>query len=203
VDFIQSLFKELEDLPGISAHKKFYPLRFTQTEKPINPKLSAVAIHLFNKNKEWYFIVIERSEYDGHHSKQIAFPGGKMDPSDSTLEETARRESIEEINIKMDHAKIVGKITPVYIPISNFEVHPYIFAHSDEPILKASIDEVNEIVFIKCSDLLDDKNLKYTDIEITKGSTMKKVPCFTLENKIIWGATALILSEIKELLKRL
>jgi hypothetical protein len=50
---------------------------------------------------------------------------------------------------------------------------------------------------------LDDKNLKYTDIEITKGSTMKKVPCFTLENKIIWGATALILSEIKELLKRL
>ncbi len=201
--FLDRLLEELSFLPGISAHKKFYPLRFENIEKPKEVKLSAIGVHFFERETEICFILIERSEYDGHHSKQIAFPGGKKELFDSNLEETARRETIEEINIEMKQAKLIGQITPVYIPVSNFEVYPYLFWHEVIPNFDLSSREVNDIFIVNCAELLDDENLTEVDIEISKNSKLKKVPCFRLQNKIVWGATALILSEIKELLKRL
>jgi 8-oxo-dGTP pyrophosphatase MutT (NUDIX family) len=201
--FLDSLSKELAFLPGIKAHKKFYPLRFENIEKPKEVKLSAIGVHFFEKETEICFILIERSEYDGHHSKQIAFPGGKKELFDSNLEETARRESIEEINIEMNRAKLIGQITPVYIPVSNFEVYPYLYWHEEIPNYDLSSLEVNDIFIVNCSDLLNDENLTEVDIEISNNSKLIKVPCFQLQNKIVWGATALILSEIKELLKRI
>lgn len=201
--FFDRFSNELQNLPGIEAHKKFYPLRFEQIEKPDEVKLSAVGVHLFEKETELCFILIERSEYDGHHSKQIAFPGGKKEIFDKDLEETARRESIEEINIKMNQVKLIGQITPVYIPVSNFEVYPFLYWHEQVPSYDSSSLEVNDIFIVNCSDLLNDDNLSEIDIEISKNSKLKKVPCFRLQNKIVWGATALILSEIREILKRL
>lgn len=201
--FLDRFSNELQNLPGIEAHKKFYPLRFEQIEKPDEVKLSAVGVHLFEKETELCFILIERSEYDGHHSKQIAFPGGKKELFDKDLEETARRESIEEINIQMKNAKLIGQITPVYIPVSNFEVYPFLYWHEQVPSYDSSSLEVNDIFIVNCSDLLNDDNLSESDIEISKNSKLKKVPCFRLQNKIVWGATALILSEIREILKRL
>ncbi len=201
--FLERFSKELQNLPGIKAHKKFYPLRFEQIEKPDDVKLSAVGVHLFEKETELCFILIERSEYDGHHSKQIAFPGGKKELFDKDLEETARRESIEEINIEMENAKFIGQITPVYIPISNFEVYPFLYWHDKVPDYDLSSQEVNDVFIVNCSDLLNDDNLSDVDIEISENTKLKKVPSFCLENKIVWGATALILSEIREILKRL
>lgn len=201
--FFDRFSNELQNLPGIEAHKKFYPLRFEHIEKPDEVKLSAVGVHLFEKESKLCFILIERSEYDGHHSKQIAFPGGKKELFDKDLEETARRESIEEINIHMKNAKLIGQITPVYIPVSNFEVYPFLYWHEQIPSYDSSSLEVNDIFIVNCSDLLNDENLSEIDIEISKNSKLKKVPCFRLQNKIVWGATALILSEIREILKRL
>lgn len=203
MEFIEQLNNELRNLPGVDAHRKFYPLRFEDIERPTEVKLAAVGVHLFEKESEYYFILIERSEYDGHHSKQIAFPGGKKEIYDKDLEETARRESIEEINIEMNHAKLIGQITPVYIPVSKFEVYPFLFWHEQVPSYDSSSLEVNDIFIVNCSDLLNNDNLSQIDIEISKNSKLKKVPCFRLQNKIVWGATALILSEIRELLKRL
>jgi 8-oxo-dGTP pyrophosphatase MutT (NUDIX family) len=203
MNFVEQFSKQLINLPGIDSHKMFYPLRFENFERKDNTKLSAVAVHFFEKDNEIHFILIERAEYNGHHSKQIAFPGGKMDFSDNSLEETARRESIEEIAISMNFAELIGQITPVYIPISNFEVYPFLYWHKRAPSFDLSSKEVNDILLVKCSDLLDDENLSEVDIEISNVSKLKRVPCFRLENKIVWGATALILSEIKELLRRL
>ena len=200
--FPERLAQELNNLPGIEAHKKFYPLRFKKPHKPIESKLSAVGVHFFEKCREQYFILIERAEYDGHHSKQIAFPGGKMDHSDKNLEETARRESIEEINIDMNDADLIGQITPVYIPVSNFEVYPFLFWHYKKPFFKVNSFEVNEILIVNCKELLSNESLMNLDIQISKNNNIKNVPCFKLENKIVWGATALILSEIKEILTR-
>ncbi|MFM7681345.1 MAG: NUDIX hydrolase [Bacteroidota bacterium] len=201
--FLDQFSNELQILPGIEAHKKFYPLRFEPIEKPTEVKLSAVGVHLFESEKEICFILIERSEYGGHHSKQIAFPGGKKELFDKDLEETARRESIEEINIAMNRARLIGQITPVYIPVSNFEVYPYLYWHEEVPKYDLSSREVNDIFIVNCSDLLNDDNLTEIDIEISKNSKLKNVPCFRLQDKVVWGATALILSEIRELLKRL
>ena len=201
--FLERITKELKNLPGIVAHQKFYPSRF-QTHKTSDlVRLSAVGVHFFEKDLERYLILIERSEYNGHHSKQIAFPGGKKEPSDSSLEETARRESIEEININMNYAELIGQITPVYIPISNFEVYPFLYWHKKMPTFDVNSNEVDEIILVKFKDLLSDENLSNFDVQITKSSSIKNVPCFKLENKIVWGATALILSEIKEILKRI
>lgn len=200
--FFDRFSNELQNLPGIEAHKKFYPLRFEHIVKPDEVKLSAVGVHLFEKETDLCFILIERSEYDGHHSKQIAFPGGKKELFDKDLEETARRESIEEINILMKNTKLIGQITPVYIPVSNFEVYPFLYWHEQVPSYDSSSLEVNDIFIVNCSDLLNDDNLSEIDIEISKNSKLKKVPCFRLQDKIVWGATALIISEIREILKR-
>jgi hypothetical protein len=103
----------------------------------------------------------------------------------------------------MNQARLIGQITPVYIPVSNFEVYPFLFWHQQVPNYDLSSREVNEILIVKCSELLNDDNLSEIDIEISNNSKLIKVPCFQLQNKIVWGATALILNEIKEMLKRL
>ena len=185
MSFIEKLSKEINDLPGEKAHQRFYPLRFEKYEKPLLTKLSAVGVHFFQIKSEWHFILIERSEYNGHHSKQIAFPGGKKDPVDINLEQTARRESEEEINISMEFAKLIGQITPVYIPVSNFEVYPFIFIHESVPLLKKSEKEVNDIFFIKCSDLIDEKFISATNIRVSKHTKLIDVPCFILNEKIV------------------
>ena len=202
MELLERLSIELHNLPGVEAHRKFYPMRFENFEKPLDARLSAVGVHFFEKENEIHFILIERAEYEGHHSKQIAFPGGKKELTDNSLEETARRESIEEIKIDMNSAKLIGQITPVYIPISNFEVYPFLYWHTQIPSYDLSSEEVNDILFVKCSDLLNDDYLSEVDIQLSINDHLKKVPCFHLENKIVWGATALILSEIKEILKR-
>lgn len=202
MSFRDNLLNEIQNLPGEKAHKDFYPLRITTSERPSNTRLSAVGIHFFQNESIWHFILIERSEYDGHHSKQIAFPGGKKDPNDIDLVQTAIRESEEEINISMENAEFIGAISSVYIPVSNFEVTPYIFIHDKQPKLEKSVKEVNEIIFVKCSDLLDERLLSIRDIKISEGSLIKGVPCFILNEKIVWGATALMLSELKQILKR-
>ena len=202
MSFKDFLLKEITNLPGEKAHKEFYPLRFINTEKPTNTKPSAVGIHFFELELSWHFILIERSEYIGHHSKQIAFPGGKKDPEDSSLLQTAIRESEEEISIAMENAEFIGAISPVYIPVSNFEVLPHVFVHNEVPTLIKSEKEVNEILFVKCSDLLDDRLTTMRDIRISETSNLKQVPCFVLNEKVVWGATALMLSELKVILSR-
>ncbi len=203
MSFIELLTKELSNLPGEKAHKQFYPLRFESFSKPNNPRLSAVGVHLFKINSEWHFILIERSEYDGHHSKQIAFPGGKKDNTDLDLEQTARRESEEEINISMEFSQLIGQITPVYIPVSNFEVFPFIFFHENIPSFSRSEKEVSDIFLVKITDLVNEKFISKTNIRISDHTNLKDIPCFIFNDKIIWGATALILSELKELIQRI
>jgi 8-oxo-dGTP pyrophosphatase MutT (NUDIX family) len=203
MEFHERLSNQLSNLPGIVAHQAFYPIRFQHFNKPENAKLSAVGVHFFRENEEIHLILIERSEYDGPHSKQIAFPGGKKELYDKNLEETARRESIEELNLTMTNSKLIGQITPVYIPVSNFEVYPFLYWHTKIPTFDLTSNEVDDVIFVRCADLMDDSNQSNVDIQISTSNQLNNIPCFKLENRIVWGATALILSEIKELLKRI
>ena len=112
-------------LPGLGAHIAFYPLRFIKhnAEDFLNFRKSAVAVHIYPSNEssnDFSILLIERSEYEGTHSKQIAFPGGKVDPEDESFEHTARRESFEEVEIPFDAGIFIGKLTEVNIPVSNY-----------------------------------------------------------------------------------
>ena len=191
--------KILNLLPGIESHIEFYPYRFSN-ENTIDTssfRKAAVAVHLFNKENQLHLLLIERSEYDGTHSKQIAFPGGKIDPDDFSMEYAARRESFEEVAIPFDKGRLIGQLTEVNIPVSKFNVIPFVFYHDELPELTKNEREVNEILTISLKELLDEANKTSTMIQINKQVRLPNVPCFVIQEKIIWGATALILNELR------
>ena len=195
-------------LPGLEAHIAFYPLRFINNNAKdyLNYRKSAVAIHIYSREEssdDFSILLIERSEYEGTHSKQIAFPGGKVDPEDKSFEHTARRESFEEVEIPFDAGTFIGKLTEVNIPVSKFNVMPYVFFHKTLPPLKKNEREVNEILSITITELVDESNRKTTSIKVNDELTMPNVPCFIMQEKIIWGATALILNELKIICKEI
>jgi 8-oxo-dGTP pyrophosphatase MutT (NUDIX family) len=192
-----------KELPGEVAHAPYKRYRQTFEEKYAahERRPAAVAIHMYPENSAWHFILIERSTYNGQHSGQMAFPGGKPDPTDPHLEFTARRESLEEIGIKIDQGQYISCLSKVWIPVSGFEVSPFVFLHEQAPLLQPDPREVQEIISVSVSDLLADSSLTSKDIEIPGGQILEAHPCFLLNNKIVWGATALMLNELRIMLQ--
>jgi 8-oxo-dGTP pyrophosphatase MutT (NUDIX family) len=199
-DWLRSCFEK--ELPGEAAHAPYkrYRQQFEQSLDVQQRRPAAVAIHFYPKNAAWHFILIERSTYNGQHSGQMAFPGGKPDPTDPHLEFTARRESFEEIGIAIDQGQHMGTLSNVWIPVSGFEVSPYVFLHDEAPQLRPDPREVKHIEEVALKDLLADSSLTVKDIEIPGGQILEAHPCFLLNHKIVWGATALMLNEVRMIL---
>jgi 8-oxo-dGTP pyrophosphatase MutT (NUDIX family) len=164
------------------------------------PKKAAVlALFYPNKKNETCFLLTKRASYKGTHSAQISFPGGKVEATDKNLEETALRETYEEVGLAQNNITVIRELTDVYIPPSNFLATPFIGYLTNRPEFKVS-DEVDATIEILLNDLLDDSNI--TSINITTSYAKNiDVPCFQLNGYIVWGATAMMLNEIKELLK--
>ncbi|MEZ4923377.1 MAG: CoA pyrophosphatase [Crocinitomicaceae bacterium] len=203
-DIFYRIQQELENLPGEAAHYEMYPKRGISSEElknAVNYKTSAVLALMYEDNGT-HMILTQRHEYDGKHSGQVSFPGGKMEKEDESILFTALRETQEEIGVHPDDIEILGKLTDVYIPVSKFLVHPFIGYHTSIPDLKREEKEVKEIFTFNIEELLWEDTLQYRDIRSPEGMTFKNVPCFILYDKVVWGATALMLNEIKTLLKR-
>jgi 8-oxo-dGTP pyrophosphatase MutT (NUDIX family) len=204
-DFIQTLYQHLDNLPGEEAHAAMAPykrpsaLEVKFKKEIIHPKISAVALLLYPKENDIRFVLTQRPEYDGTHSGQISFPGGKLEEQDPTLKHTALRETKEEIGVDEDQLNVLGELTQVYIPPSNFLVTPFLTYSDFTP--KFSLNhEVMTIIEPSISDLMNDKNIISTKVNTKYGNF--KVPAFNFNNHIVWGATALMLSEFKEVVKR-
>ncbi len=187
------------ELPGELAHIHFYPDRIKNksVENINDKKLSAVGIHLYPEKESVFFVLIKRPNYNGYHSGQIAFPGGKKDNSDSNLEQTAKRESFEELSISMDNGEFICELTAVYIPVSNFLVHPFVFWHNQKPYMSKN-HEVAEVIEISLDELINEDNIGKINLEKIG---LIDIPAFIFRECQVWGATALILSELKEMLK--
>ena len=135
-------------------------------------------------------ILIKRNEYDGHHSGQMAFPGGKMDLEDSDLLETAKRESLEEIGVELlDETSY--PLNPIWVKVSNFAIYPYLFFVNKNLTFDLNKREINRIFEIPVSTFRDTKFLKAHQLNILGKEYWS--PYFEIENEIIWGATALII----------
>ncbi|UBM63478.1 CoA pyrophosphatase [Candidatus Sulfidibacterium hydrothermale] len=203
--FTQQLKQRLMmPLPGRDAQEPMVPptreKAFQENKIPEKAKLSAVLILFYPVNDEIRFVLIERAIYNGVHSGQIAFPGGQYVSSDKDLQTTALREAQEEINIDPEKVTIAGQLTPVYIPPSHFDVYPFVGYCNNRPPLQADQTETKEVLEIRLDDLMNPENQTQRTIWHRTGKPVL-VPCFLLNNKIVWGATAMILSELYALLK--
>lgn len=128
------------------------------------------------------------------HSGQISFPGGARDRSDTSLIETALRETREELGICQD-IRVLGDLASVYIPPSNFDVHPVVGVLNTYPVWKPNSAEVAEVFTFPVRDLLDDRTRRH---ELQNGVD---VPYYLVNGHKVWGATAIILSEFEQRLK--
>ena len=185
-----------EQFDASEAHLEMAPYRkigFDQDENYIN---SAVGIHFYFE-KEPTLILIERPLTMRKHAGQIAFPGGKKDEGDYDLVETALRESHEEIGITIQNLHPIGSLSPVYIPVSNYLVHSFVFIHNEKPNFVINPDEVSQLLEVTLSEVLSPQSKSFSDIELQNGLKLSNAPCFKIQNKIIWGATSLLLNELK------
>ena len=192
-----------EPLPGMDAQyemapatRERYPI---ERLKPDTYRKSAVMILIYSLNNNYYIPLTKRHTYDGKHSGQISLPGGKIDESDINLQHTALRELSEEIGIN-EHVDVIGTLTPIYIPVSNFYVEPYIGIYSHSEInFSTNEREVNELIHLDLEVLKSDKIIQTEGIVHGDGYKLK-TPYFEVEGNIIWGATAMILNEFKKLI---
>jgi len=192
------------ELPGISAHSEMAPLsRREEMKMPVNTQnatKSAVLIAFYFKDTGYHLAFIRRQKYDGVHSGQISFPGGRWEPTDKDLFQTALREAEEEIDLNPSGVEYLGKLTDLYIPPSNFIVTPYVVSYAKNTKFTPDPKEVAQIIEIPFDFFLKKKSIQTSDILITAGYKIK-VPCFNFNGVIIWGATAMVLQELITLWK--
>lgn len=165
-------------------------------------KESAVLILLYEKNEKPYIVVIERSAYEGIHSKQISLPGGKKDITDKNLKNTAKREAQEEIGIKFEDIEVIAELSYLYIPVSNFIVYPFVAVYNSIPNFIKEKKEVESIIEIPLDELLDRKNITSKTIKLKNVNLSIKAPTYSVQGVEIWGATAMILCEFLDVLER-
>jgi len=193
------------ELPATLAHIKMAPKGRIEELKNLDlttktPRIAAVMMLFYPKNDETHLVLIVRNAYNGVHSSQIAFPGGKYEISDVNFEETALRETEEEIGVSTDKIEIIKHFTPMYIPPSNFLVHPFLGISKEELSFYPDIREVADIIELPLSVFLNDEIIIETALATSYAANVL-VPAFSIQNHIVWGATAMILSELRDVLK--
>ncbi len=200
---VQNLEQKLRNkLPGPVAHQKMMPsvpnhLRF-RTEAKTEAMEGSVLILLYADCGKIYLPLMRRPVYDGAHSGQISFPGGKMEKSDNDLVDTALREAYEEVGIKKEDVKILGTLSTIYIAASNFNVLPVVAYADARPSFLINQYEVEEIIETELLHLLDAVNIKYKEMII--GEYTLQSPYYDVQGHVVWGATAMMISEFLTIL---
>lgn len=208
-EFLKSLSKiENISLPAEASQFKMAPpyrKELLQSRKnDIKDAKQAGVLALFypNTNNETTLVLILRKTYKGVHSAQVAFPGGKLESDDVSLKEAAIRETFEEVGVAISDIEIIKTLSYVYIPPSNFYVQPFLGIAKQTPQFIKQDDEVEAIIEVPLKHLLDESVVRKKMVNTSYGVEVE-VPAFKLNGHVVWGATAMMLSEIKDMLKQL
>lgn len=219
-----------EELPGAASHLKMAPAHRLDEfrairDKDFNPRLSAVLVLLYpgdagstmpagqtsfvdapsSENSSpplstLKIVFIRRGEYVGIHSGQIAFPGGRYEDDDADLCETAMREAEEEIGVSRDSYEIIGQLSDLYVPPSNFLVRAFVAYAPRRPSYIPDPREVQEVIELDFSHFFNSTNIKVKDFPAHNSLNNTSAPYFDVEGVTIWGATAMMLTELVDLI---
>ena len=193
-----------EPLPGHFAHRKMMPFDYqnlTVRPKPNASSKQAAVLILFHRNNGVIsFPLILRNKYPGAHSGQMSLPGGGHELGDKDLIYTAVRETEEEIGVQRSEINVLGSLSEIWVSASGFMVLPVVGFTESPVVFVPEPKEVQAIYQFSIDHLLDENTIKSTEVETFKGSTLR-TPYFNLEGQVVWGATAMILSELKEILR--
>ena len=151
-------------------------------------------IMLYYEDGQWKFPLIQRPHYSGVHSGQMALPGGRMEKTDQNRLDTAIRETREEIGVSMDNVRILGALTELNVIASQNTVLPVVSFSPEIPVYKPDAGEVDSIHIVLLEEILDEKRSRITSIPVT-GRIRIEAPYYDIDGSIVWGATAMILSE--------
>ena len=166
-------------------------------------RYSGVMILFFvNDNEELCIVFIRRSNYVGIHAGQMGLPGGRYEEKDENTLQTALRETFEEIGIEPEKIKVIGRLTGLYIPPSNFHVDPYIGFLAEKPDYKIDTREVKNVVELKVSDFFSANAIQWKDFKTHGSEKLTSAPFYKIGETEIWGATAMIISELLDMLKQ-
>lgn len=206
--FLESVVKIKHlNLFGEISHAKMSPpyrlkLAEQMKEKEKTAKEAAIlALFYPNAQGETCLVLILRKTYKGVHSAQVGFPGGKYELADKDLQVTAIRETEEEIGVPKSSIEVIKKLSPLYIPPSNFMVHPYVAMSKKTPNFIKQDEEVEAIIEVRLTDFLNEENNTTARVSTSFGVTAN-VPALKLNGHNVWGATAMMLGELKDLLKQ-
>lgn len=190
-----------EDLPGWKAQRLMAThLHREQRAMPrSDARRAGIMILFYPQYHTFYMPLILRPTYSGVHSGQVAFPGGKMEETDRDIVETALRETHEEIGVVIDDSQVIGQLSDIYIPPSNSLVTPVVALFEEKPVYHINPHEVVEVIDISLDDLINPDHRKVVQIDIP-GRGIVDAPSYQINGHTIWGATAMMISELLALL---
>lgn len=194
------------DLPGVEAHNRMMSYQrpnASEAAKTIkNVRYASVLVPMYEHQGEIYTSLMLRPQYQGVHSAQVSFPGGSREQQE-TAEETALRESHEELGIIPGEVNIIGHLSQIFIPPSRFLVTPVVGYLHRRPEFNPDPFEVDQLIEVPLLHLFDDGIETQQEIEIVSKNMRVLMPCFLIDGHTIWGATAMMISEFKELYQQI
>lgn len=200
MDFIKNIQQRLsEPLPG-KEHQLLMAPSLRGLAKPSSQPatVACVLVLLFPKDDKWHLALMQRMPHEkDKHSGQISFPGGRYEESDTTLEYCALRETEEEVGVSIDDVTVIGQLSELYIPVSNFQVYPFVGFVKNTPMFIPQPSEVQQIIEVPIEMLKDVSSQKKIDYRVRKNIILKDTPYFDFYGNMVWGATAMMLSEFR------
>jgi 8-oxo-dGTP pyrophosphatase MutT (NUDIX family) len=205
-DLIEKLSKRLQEpLPGSAVHDLMRATPLGKTipnfEHKTTPKPGSVLILLYPEGDNIYFPLIQRPEYTGAHSGQVSLPGGKAEAGEDSIT-TALREGQEEIGIDPDRVQVIGRLTDFFVIPSNFLVVPVVAFTNVKPEFRADPVEVERIISGNLSDLISEDGIRTKEI-LAGGRYTMMAPHFEIDGLVVWGATAMMLNELRYVIREI
>lgn len=190
-----------EPKPGLKSQLKMVteprPGNKTYFEAAKESRPAGVLVLIYPWKGKLHLVLTRRTSTVAHHQAQISFPGGEKDTAE-TIVQAALREAQEEIGIAPDSIRILGELTPLFIPPSNYCIYPVVAASLTRPLFQPSPREVAEVIEVPLSHLLNPKTI-HKEVWKLRGIDVV-VPFYLFKGHKIWGATAMVLAEIIDLL---